>query len=68
MEVAKSPGARPVTMDICEIQITPLVLGLFPEILFGGGTSFYIAYFNQVAFRVSNFVRWVLRVVRERPS
>lgn len=68
MEVAKSPGARPVAMDICEIQIAPLVLGLLPEVFFGGGTSIYITNFNQVAFRVPYFVRWVLGVVRERPS
>ena len=68
MEVAKSSRARPIPMDICKIQITPLILGLLPEILFGWGASFYIAYFNQVALRVPYFVRWILRVVRKRPS
>ena len=68
VEVAKSPGARPVPMDICKIQIPSLVLGLLPEVFFGWGASFNIANFNQVALRIPNFVRGVLRVVRERPS
>lgn len=68
MEVSKRPGPRSVAMNICKIQIPTLVLGLLPEVLFGGGASFYIAYFNQVALRVPHFVRWVLWVVRKRPS